>query len=81
MRAAEVGGASAGVAAVELKGVSKSFGSISVIKGVDLTIEMGEFVVFVGATGSGKSTLLRMIAGLESVSAVDIIMGCWEVSL
>ena len=80
MRAAEVGGASAGVAAVELKGVSKSFGSISVIKGVDLTIEKGEFVVFVGASGSGKSTLLRMIAGLESVSAGDIRIGGRDVT-
>ena len=72
MRAAEGGGAPTGVAAVELKSVSKSFGTVSVIKGVDLTIAKGEFVVFVGASGSGKSTLLRMIAGLESVSAGDI---------
>jgi ABC-type sugar transport system ATPase subunit len=62
------------VAAVELKNVSKSFGSVSVIKGVDLMIEKGEFVVFVGASGSGKSTLLRMIAGLETVSGGDILI-------
>jgi ABC-type sugar transport system ATPase subunit len=62
------------VAAVELKNVSKSFGSVSVIKGVDLSIEKGEFVVFVGASGSGKSTLLRMIAGLETVSGGDILI-------
>jgi ABC-type sugar transport system ATPase subunit len=62
------------VAAVELKNVSKSFGSVSVIKGVDLSIEQGEFVVFVGASGSGKSTLLRMIAGLETVSGGDILI-------
>ncbi len=62
------------MAAVELRNVSKSFGSVNVIKGVDLTIEKGEFVVFVGASGSGKSTLLRMIAGLETVSGGDILI-------
>ncbi|MBN9309105.1 sn-glycerol-3-phosphate ABC transporter ATP-binding protein UgpC, partial [Devosia sp.] len=62
------------MAAVELRNVSKSFGSVSVIEGVDLTIEKGEFVVFVGASGSGKSTLLRMIAGLETVSDGDILI-------
>jgi len=62
------------VSAVELKDVSKSFGAVEVIKGVDLSIEKGEFVVFVGASGSGKSTLLRMIAGLETVSGGDILI-------
>jgi ABC-type sugar transport system ATPase subunit len=62
------------VAAVELRNVSKAFGAVGVIKGVDLTIERGEFVVFVGASGSGKSTLLRMIAGLETVSGGDILI-------
>ncbi len=62
------------MAAVELKNVRKSFGTVDVIKGVDLTIDKGEFVVFVGASGSGKSTLLRMIAGLETVSDGDILI-------
>jgi ABC-type sugar transport system ATPase subunit len=62
------------VAAVELKNVRKSFGTVDVITGVDLTIDKGEFVVFVGASGSGKSTLLRMIAGLETVSDGDILI-------
>jgi multiple sugar transport system ATP-binding protein len=62
------------VTAVELRGVTKSFGTVGVIKGVDLTIEKGEFVVFVGASGSGKSTLLRMIAGLEMVSSGDVLI-------
>ncbi|MEO3428734.1 sn-glycerol-3-phosphate ABC transporter ATP-binding protein UgpC [Pelagibius sp. CAU 1746] len=52
--------------------VRKSFGAEQVIKSVDLSIEPGEFVVFVGPSGCGKSTLLRMIAGLESVTAGQI---------
>ena len=60
--------------AVELRNVRKSFGAVSVIEGVDLTIEKGEFLVFVGPSGSGKSTLLRMIAGLETVSGGDVLI-------
>tara|TARA_B100000780_G_scaffold140358_1_gene98268 strand:- start:2244 stop:3332 length:1089 start_codon:yes stop_codon:yes gene_type:complete len=61
-------------AAVELHNIKKSFGSVSVIDGVDLTVAQGEFVVFVGPSGSGKSTLLRVIAGLESTTSGDIII-------
>ncbi len=57
------------MAQVVLKNLKKSFGTVDVIKGVDLTIEDGEFVVFVGPSGCGKSTLLRMIAGLEDISS------------
>jgi multiple sugar transport system ATP-binding protein len=59
------------MAGLELKGIRKSFGPLEVIKGVDLTVEDGEFVVFVGPSGCGKSTLLRMIAGLEEISTGD----------
>jgi multiple sugar transport system ATP-binding protein len=52
--------------------VQKSFAGTRVIRGVDLEIARGEFVVMVGPSGCGKSTLLRMIAGLEDVSAGDI---------
>ncbi len=45
--------------------VRKAYGAAEVIKGVDLDITPGEFVVFVGPSGCGKSTLLRMIAGLR----------------
>jgi multiple sugar transport system ATP-binding protein len=59
---------------VTLKNVTKSFGKVSVIQDVSLTIDEGEFCVLVGPSGSGKSTLLRIIAGLEEVTsgAVDI---------
>ena len=53
---------------LQLKSVEKAYGPVRVIKGVDLTIEKGEFVVFVGPSGCGKSTLLRMIAGLTEVT-------------
>ncbi len=50
---------------LSLENVKKSFGPVDVIKGVDLDVADGEFVVFVGPSGCGKSTLLRIIAGLE----------------
>ncbi len=59
---------------VKLAGVRKSFGILEVIKGVDLDIKSGDFIVFVGPTGSGKSTLLRMISGLATTSAGRIFI-------
>jgi len=50
-----------------LRGVEKFFGAHRAIKGIDLQIERGEFIVFVGPSGCGKSTLLRLIAGLERI--------------
>ena len=52
---------------LKLRGVEKFFGDVRAMKGIDLTINKGEFVVFVGPSGCGKSTLLRLIAGLESI--------------
>ena len=60
------------MADIELKSVEKWFGDLQVVKGVDLAIEKGEFVIFVGPSGCGKSTLLRMIAGLEETSRGEI---------
>ncbi|MEP2119745.1 MULTISPECIES: sn-glycerol-3-phosphate ABC transporter ATP-binding protein UgpC [Hyphomicrobiales] len=57
------------MAAVELIDLKKSFGAVDVIKGVDLDIQQGEFIVFVGPSGCGKSTLLRLIAGLEEITS------------
>jgi ABC-type sugar transport system ATPase subunit len=63
------------MASVELKNVSKRFGDVTVVSDVDLTIQHGEFVVFVGPSGCGKSTLLRMICGLEPISGGSISIG------
>ena len=57
---------------VRLEGVEKWFGDVQVIKGIDLEINDGEFVVLVGPSGCGKSTLLRMVAGLESITGGEI---------
>ena len=58
--------------ALEIKGLSKRFGMVDVLKNIDLTLDKGGFLVLVGPSGCGKSTLLNTIAGLESVSAGEI---------
>ncbi|WP_137150055.1 sn-glycerol-3-phosphate ABC transporter ATP-binding protein UgpC [Devosia sp. FKR38] len=63
------------MAGLTLRSVIKNYGEVPVIKGVDLDIEHGEFVVFVGPSGCGKSTLLRMIAGLEDITDGEIKIG------
>lgn len=68
------------MASVHLENVAKCFGNTEIIRRLDLRIESGEFVVFVGASGSGKSTLLRMIAGLETVSDGRILIGDRDVT-
>ena len=63
------------MAGLRLESLRKQFGTVEIIKGVDLDIADGEFVVFVGPSGCGKSTLLRMIAGLEDITAGDLFIG------
>ncbi|SNR40702.1 ABC transporter ATP-binding protein [Puniceibacterium sediminis] len=63
------------MSSIQLKSVEKWYGNVQVIKGVDLDIEEGEFIIFVGPSGCGKSTLLRMIAGLEETSRGQIMIG------
>ena len=65
---------------VTLENAIKRYGATQVIHGVDLTIEDGEFCVFVGPSGCGKSTLLRMIAGLEETSDGRISIGIRDVT-
>jgi multiple sugar transport system ATP-binding protein len=62
------------MAFLQLNGVEKYFGDQHVIKGIDLQIQPGEFIVFVGPSGCGKSTLLRLIAGLEVMDAGSIVL-------
>src|SRR3984885_7572014 len=62
------------MAILELHGLAKSFGDTSVLKAIDLTLASGEMLVIVGASGCGKSTLLRLVAGLESASAGQILL-------
>ncbi|MDP1631136.1 MAG: ABC transporter ATP-binding protein [Caulobacter sp.] len=68
------------MAVVRLENLTKRFGDVEVIRGVDLEIADGEFVVFVGPSGCGKSTLLRLIAGLEEASSGAIHIGDREVT-
>ncbi|MCQ2006066.1 ABC transporter ATP-binding protein [Rhizobium sp. NRK18] len=63
------------MAEVQFADVRKSFGAFPVIKGVNIDIQDGEFVILVGPSGCGKSTLLRMLAGLENISAGQIRIG------
>jgi len=60
------------MAHIVLSGIRKSFGSTTVLKGIDLEIQPGEFLTLVGPSGCGKSTLLRIVAGLETQSAGDV---------
>ncbi|HEY4923365.1 MAG TPA: ATP-binding cassette domain-containing protein [Roseiarcus sp.] len=65
---------------IELVKVRKDFAGFSVINGVDLKVEDGEFTVFVGPSGCGKSTLLRLIAGLEDISSGQVLIDGKDVS-
>ncbi len=63
------------MAEVKLAGVGKAYGDVKILKGIDLHIRDGEFMVFVGPSGCGKSTLLRTIAGLEDITEGTLSIG------
>jgi multiple sugar transport system ATP-binding protein len=68
------------LAEIKLESIYKSYKDVDVINGVDIAIDDGEFVVFVGPSGSGKSTLLRLVAGLEDITAGSIRIDGVEVN-
>jgi len=68
------------VGSLSLQGIHKAFGKTQVLKGIDLEVADGDFVVFVGPSGCGKSTLLRIVAGLESPTAGHVVIGDTQVT-
>jgi multiple sugar transport system ATP-binding protein len=63
------------MAALSIRNIRKTFGSVEVLKGISLEAESGEFLILVGPSGCGKSTLLNMIAGLDTVTSGEIWIG------
>jgi len=68
------------MATLNIAGLDKAYGDARILKGIDLDIADGEFVVLVGPSGCGKSTLLRMIAGLDGPTRGDIRIGARRVN-
>ena len=69
------------VGSLELRNIRKAFGQLEVLKGIDLEVKDGEFVIFVGPSGCGKSTLLRSIAGLEDVTSGTVLINGRDVTV
>ncbi|PWC32645.1 sn-glycerol-3-phosphate import ATP-binding protein UgpC [Azospirillum sp. TSO35-2] len=63
------------MATVDIRNVRKSYGPVEAIKGIDIAIRDGEFLVLLGPSGCGKSTLLRMVAGLETITGGEVAIG------
>ncbi|MFC4161184.1 ABC transporter ATP-binding protein [Chitinimonas lacunae] len=61
--------------ALSIRNVKKSYGDTHILKGINLEIDKGQFLILVGPSGCGKSTLLNMIAGLDDISAGEILIG------
>jgi len=65
---------------LRLEGIKKSFGAVEVLRGIDLTVDKGEFITVLGASGCGKTTLLRVIAGLEETGGGKVFLNGRDVS-
>ena len=63
------------MATVETRNITKHFGDVGAVNGIDLATKEGEFLVLLGPSGCGKTTLLRMIAGLEQPTSGEILIG------
>ena len=68
------------MSALAIRNVRKSFGTVDILKGIDLSIEAGGFLILVGPSGCGKSTLLNMIAGLDVPSSGSIHLGARDIT-
>ena len=79
-RHAAAAGRAAAVPAVRLEGVTKAFGDVVAVDGIDLDVRDGEFFSMLGPSGSGKTTTLRMIAGFELPTAGRILLHGQDVS-
>ena len=66
--------------AVHLRGLTKSYGDVAAVRGIDLDIAQGEFFSMLGPSGSGKTTTLRMIAGFELPTAGRVMLGGRDVT-
>lgn len=62
------------MSALELRHITKNFGPVATLKGIDITLESGEFLILLGSSGCGKSTLLNIIAGLAEATGGDIVI-------
>jgi multiple sugar transport system ATP-binding protein len=63
------------MSALEIRDIRKTYGDVETLKGIDISLESGEFLVLLGSSGCGKSTLLNIIAGLAEASGGDILIG------
>ncbi|MFB9981627.1 ABC transporter ATP-binding protein [Mesorhizobium kowhaii] len=63
------------MSALEIRDIRKSYGSVETLKGIDIALQSGEFLVLLGSSGCGKSTLLNIIAGLAEATTGDVLIG------
>ena len=66
--------------ALSIRDITNSFGALNILKGIDIEVEAGEFLILVGPSGCGKSTLLSMVAGLDLPSGGEILIGDRDVT-